>query len=396
MSELDFGGCEADIRLQVRNLDTGDIVYLDSDQAINLDRLSHIGASVKTPSPIPEVENSAPISANPAVSPAVNPATNPTTNPAANPQANSAETKESAFYSQKQQCQVDQGAGLNHGTFLVSEEKIPNLLVKWLSTLWFAPGKVTEKVMVSDVKRYYLPYYLYYVTTQSQYSANVCIIREDIINNQRVRNESWIQSKGVLKTLYKEIMLLGCDGAEDRSYAKTFRKDDWDLNRINYDDPLPSYLKTVAKDDSATKTLKLWASKVGKTFEAESAKLRPTPDQLLPIRGSAPVFSVYEKAKIRPSEKNAAAESLITKHKAERVKDLVLVLDYSDKVERVLHMPVYICTYVYSGKTYHFWVNGHTEKIVGERPFGAGKIGEMSAKGVKAVGAMITHSDKMM
>jgi len=368
-------------RILIKNLDTGEMISFDDIPAPKIDKESFQSANLN-------------FGDNPSVS---KPSSSNNSNNSNNSnQIFSPASADSAFHAPENRCQVDKGTGLNFGTFLVSEEKIAGLLVNWLSTLWFAPGKVTEKVSVSDVKKYYIPYYLFYATTHSQYSASVCTVREDIINNQRVRNETWIQSKGVLKTLYKEIILLGASDPIDRSYAKEYEKGDWDLSRINYEDSLPGYIKALANDASTKQVLKSWVSKLEKSFEGSDARVRPSEDQLLPYRESDVVFAKYEKSQIRQKEKAAATEALLTRHKAERVKDLILLLDYSDKLERKLYLPVYICTFIYNAKTYKFWVNGHSEKVVGERPYGAGKIGELSSKGVKLVGAMITNSDKVV
>jgi len=179
---------------------------------------------------------------------------------------------------------------------------------------------------------------------------------------------------------------------------KAFDKTDWKLEKIIYNDPFPTTLVPVQMGDISTTTstsgsfLKSIASKVEMTFGSlEPSRKEPPPNEtdLLPACTSFEIWSKYEKNKIRPHEKELANRNILVQNKAEKLSDLALDVKYSERSERKVYLPVYEGYYVYNSATYKFYVNGHSEKVFGERPWGAGKVGEYSSHSVKAVGTII-------
>ncbi len=55
-------------------------------------------------------------------------------------------------------------------------------------------------------------------------------------------------------------------------------------------------------------------------------------------------------------------------------RDLEVETRYTDQTYKHLLLPLWICSYLYKQKTYHFLINGQTGKIYGKKPVSAGKV----------------------
>jgi len=293
---------------------------------------------------------------------------------------------------------------INFAPFLVSEERVTGILKAWLSSLWFTPDKVGNSVTVSDVKRYYLPYWLIYALTSSPYSALVCTIQEEIFNNTKQVKEEWKTAKGVQKSCYPDILLNAAVDSEDKSLASSFEKSSWKLNRIIYGEPLPQELSTPTEQQKVptinaakkgglfqmvTETIE---KTIEKTLEETGIKDIPAPplsNQLLPHVPQHGIWAQYESKVIAKQEKSLASNKLLLEYKAERLKDMNVNIEYAQLVKRLVYLPIYRCLYVYEGKSYKFVVNGHSEEVIGDRPYGMGKIGSWGESSLKKISKVV-------
>ena len=56
------------------------------------------------------------------------------------------------------------------------------------------------------------------------------------------------------------------------------------------------------------------------------------------------------------------------KHNADKVRDLDMKIDYQDKKFNYILLPIYIASFKYNNKTFNFYINGYSGKIVGNYP----------------------------
>ena len=56
---------------------------------------------------------------------------------------------------------------------------------------------------------------------------------------------------------------------------------------------------------------------------------------------------------------------------------------------KLMLLPVWICVYLYGGKTYQVLVNAHTAEVVGERPYSKVKIALAVIAGLIVVAAIV-------
>lgn len=47
---------------------------------------------------------------------------------------------------------------------------------------------------------------------------------------------------------------------------------------------------------------------------------------------------------------------------------------YSNQTYKHILLPIWMCTYAYKNKTYHFLINGQTGKIYGKKPLSSSKV----------------------
>eukprot|EP01103_Thecamoeba_quadrilineata_P007956 TRINITY_DN17767_c0_g1_i1.p1 TRINITY_DN17767_c0_g1~~TRINITY_DN17767_c0_g1_i1.p1 ORF type:complete len:392 (+),score=92.63 TRINITY_DN17767_c0_g1_i1:24-1178(+) len=286
---------------------------------------------------------------------------------------------------------------LNYAPFLIGPEKIPGLLRKWLETLWFAPSDILDKVTVSKSEPYYLPYWIFYATTRTPFSAEMCIIKEEKMEDRRVQRETWIRATGLQRTAYRDILLLGASDSRDRQRAKAFDRSDWKLDRVIYQDPFPAHITNETKVEvSKGGLLKNLTNKLEKTLEengitgaGQLGKTTPRPDQLLACSDADSAWLPYEKKVVAVHEKEAASKQIFLQHKADRIKNLDVAVAYGEKLERKVHLPIFECSYVYETRSYKFVVNGHSGKISGDRPWGAGRIGEYSTSSLGLITKLV-------
>ncbi len=84
------------------------------------------------------------------------------------------------------------------------------------------------------------------------------------------------------------------------------------------------------------------------------------------------VHEGYSKAEgiMREFIENACADQC----RIDTYKDLDVTTSHSDQTYKHILLPIWLCTYVYKKKTYHFLVNGQTGKVHGKKPVSAGKV----------------------
>eukprot|EP01100_Stratorugosa_tubuloviscum_P002865 TRINITY_DN1678_c0_g1_i1.p1 TRINITY_DN1678_c0_g1~~TRINITY_DN1678_c0_g1_i1.p1 ORF type:complete len:296 (+),score=128.34 TRINITY_DN1678_c0_g1_i1:428-1315(+) len=287
------------------------------------------------------------------------------------------------------------------------QEKILAHLKKWLSSRWFAPGRVIEKITLSQVKKCYLPYWWFDVRTESTYTAKVCIINEEVDGaGQKKRIEVWNDVNGVQRDIYNAIILCAASDATDRNYSSTFKiLKDWNIKKTIWLDSAPPSFTSRQFGSEATKNengvssldkaifysnlmnmnAKKFCGSIAEKIENAIDKWgncevpeQPQVEQLLPSYDWNLIWQKQEKL-LRKFEKQSAIKSILLTHRGDRVKNFKMDLRYSEFVNRIFYVPIYDCTYLFDNKNYRVLVSGYSGKTNGERPYGAGKIGEWSA-----------------
>ncbi len=82
-------------------------------------------------------------------------------------------------------------------------------------------------------------------------------------------------------------------------------------------------------------------------------------------------------------------------HRADRTRNVQIQTDYADITYKYLLLPVWISSFRYNDKVYHFMVNGQTGKVSGNTPISWIKVAIVALAVIAVVAAvfLLTHSD---
>ena len=137
---------------------------------------------------------------------------------------------------------------LNYAPFLIKQNEVENYLLKWIESLWFAPGRYisshkissqlviryAEKVVVQHVSTVYVPYWLISCETRCPYTAKACHTSTEVVNGEALTKREWKEVEGVHNGIYNAILL--CAAVNSKRFG-VFKRDNWKLERIYYQDP---------------------------------------------------------------------------------------------------------------------------------------------------------------
>ncbi|WP_128546733.1 hypothetical protein [Larkinella soli] len=227
--------------------------------------------------------------------------------------------------------------------FRISKQKAQERFRHWVGDDWFAPSDLKAGAVLDNLHGMYIPFWTFDAQAYSTYEGEAGFYyyvpvqvrdangRSVTQQQQRVR---WEYRSGSHEAFYDDQLEMA---------SRKLSQQENDIREVNgYD------LKEVVDYDP--RILLGWEAEVYSIDLQESAR--------------------KAEAAIRLREESACAQNL----GGDTQRNLRVDTSLSGQTFKHLLLPLWICTYLYNGKTYRFLVNGQTGRIAGERPKSAWKI----------------------
>ncbi len=230
--------------------------------------------------------------------------------------------------------------------FVLTEDQARTAMIRWLGSLWFAPGTLLEYARKGRAMTgIYVPFWTFDADTRSDYSGErgeyyyetrTVMVRVDGRMQQRqeqVRHTRWYPASGQVARDFNDLLVMASTSLPPRLGNELTP---WDLNALEA--YAPEYLAG---------------------FQAEGYTVSLSDGNARAKDRMAAIIDQDVRHDIGGDEQRV--------HRVET--------DYSDETFRHVLLPVWMAAYKYNGKSFRFLVNGQTGEVQGERPWSIWKIG---------------------
>lgn len=214
--------------------------------------------------------------------------------------------------------------------FAVTAKEAAAKFTSWIKRKLFCPRAAKESAKPDAFKGVYLPYWTFDAHTDSEYIAEYGIDRRIKEKDQERVVTDWYPAKG------------------------RYRED--------IDDEL--VMASARYDEDLMKDVEPFNTAANKTYKPEYIA------GFIAERYSIGLKEAWEKAKRCIAGKIEAniEEKIREEHRADHVSLKKVNTDYSSVTYKYLLLPVWLSTYKYKGKIYHFMVNGQSGRAGGQVP----------------------------
>ncbi len=221
--------------------------------------------------------------------------------------------------------------------FNLDNSKVSEILVDWIDGLWWTPNNL-RKAAISPLglKGVYVPYWTFDTSTYSRYTGergeNYEISTGNGNNETTETKTRWFSTSGNVSVRFDDIMSPASENIDLNSLTKL---EPWDTN----------YLIKVNDQYLSGFVTEKYKIKLKEAFQT--------------VKKDIDKEIKYKISRDIGGDKNRI-DSVNT--------------EYKDIYFKHILLPVYVSSYQYNNKTYHFYVNGRNGKLVGNRPYSTVKI----------------------
>ncbi len=252
-----------------------------------------------------------------------------------------------AFCGSSQISGLDESAGMAPEgliPFKITKTEAVENFTKWIKKRFFAPGALKNTYRKQSVSGAYIPFWSYSADSNSRYMA------------EAGRNYYVTERRPTRK-----------DGKTEMTEQKV-KKTEW--RRVS-----GSYRKSF-RDVLVDASRKLKSSIMNRVMPYNLGDLVPyAPGFLagfLAEKYSTNLADGWTEAQNRMDRE---LERAVKKHiNADEIRGLSLSTSYNNRRYKYVLLPLWLSSYTYKGKIYHFMVNGQTGKVSGDAPVSPGKI----------------------
>lgn len=224
--------------------------------------------------------------------------------------------------------------------FMISRKEGEAAFRKWIKRGLFHPSKLKSMAAVENLHGVYIPFWTYDAQTESDWSGDAGTYYYETKNvrvngklqQKQVRKTRWRRRSGHLSHFFDDILVAASHGIEQKS-----------VERI-----LPYQLEDVVNFDPRLM--------IG--WEAEVYQMEV--DQ-----GFSIADSIIDSKLRRMCSQELGGDTQRNLH--------VSTQKFNHTFKHII-LPLWICSYIYQDKIYHFTINGQTGKVYGKKPISYFKI----------------------
>ena len=228
--------------------------------------------------------------------------------------------------------------------FVVTKEQADKEFKDWAGSRWFAPNALKKVVRTDSMVGCYLPHWGFDDKTTTDYTGR--------------RGEHYWETESYTVTVNGQMETRTRQVQRTRWYPASGR-----VARDFVDVLAPA---VTSPDVAMLEKLGPWETKAATSYESEFLAGFDTPRYTVTAEDG---FAAARRQMAEQIEEDCRADI----GGDEQQVSTMHTLD-ADVLFRLLLMPLWMATYLVSGKTYHVYVNANTGEVVGERPYSAVKI----------------------
>lgn len=242
--------------------------------------------------------------------------------------------------------------------FRLDAKRAAELFKNWIGKKFFCPKLAKESAEPKAFKGLYVPFWTFDTNTHSRYSGEYGIDRR----------------------------------VEDKD-GKTHTETDWFRTRGEYHHRIDDMLVCASQKQEGGMIAGL------EPFHtAEAVEYRPEyVAGFIAEKYTVKMKAAWEKAKQKIASllRGEVDGKIRAEHRADRTRNVQIQTDYADITYKYLLLPVWISSFRYNDKVYHFMVNGQTGKVSGNTPISWIKVAIVALAVIAVVAAvfLLTHSD---
>ncbi|MCL2846231.1 MAG: hypothetical protein FWE38_00910 [Firmicutes bacterium] len=235
--------------------------------------------------------------------------------------------------------------------FQITEQSAVERFRKWLKSRWFTPNAFKRYDIREQMSKLYTPCWSFSARTENQYQGTVGrTITTSHSRNGRVQTQTriqWFRVRGQINHNYTDYFIQSGDRIASRNFnaLKPF-----DLRQV----------KVYRQEFLSGIIAEHYTKNLEQCFNE---------------------FSNFVKRDMRTR--------IMRKHGADHVQHLDIRTRFHDRRFNYILLPVYINNYRYKEKTYNFFINGATGKVVGRYPRSRVKIALLVLGGLAVLGLAI-------
>jgi DNA-directed RNA polymerase subunit RPC12/RpoP len=225
--------------------------------------------------------------------------------------------------------------------FAIDKQQSASIFKSWLGRGWWAPRDLSQFARQDALHGTYLPFWTYDAQTYSEWSGYggryyyETIEEEDANGNKTTRQEQrteWIYQTGTYENFFDDILIGGTK----------------ELDQSEYESVFPYQLEKLVNFDARYLS----------GFQADVYDIT--------------VNDGYSRAEAMMN--SAIYEACVDQCRIDTHRNVEVTTSYSNQSYKHILLPLWLCSYFYKSKRYHFLINGQTGKIYGKKPVSAGKI----------------------
>ncbi|MBK7407671.1 MAG: hypothetical protein IPJ40_06065 [Saprospirales bacterium] len=224
--------------------------------------------------------------------------------------------------------------------FYVSRDEAETLFSDWIKKGWFHPNKLKKLAALEDLHGIYIPCWTFDAQTESDwqgeagyyYTETVRVRVNGQMQTQQVQKVRWQWRSGHLSHFFDDILVVASTGLKQREleWVLPFRLEE----TVNFDPRLMLGWES-----------EIYGIEIDKGYQIGEGIMENKIRQMCSAQLGG------------DTQRNLAVSSQI----------------FSQTFKHVV-LPIWICSYQYQGKVFHFTINGQTGKVNGEKPLSWIKI----------------------
>jgi hypothetical protein len=239
--------------------------------------------------------------------------------------------------------------------FKVDKKQAVESFMKWLGTLWFAPGDLRKYATTDKLNGIYIPYWTYDTKTETGYSGERGVDRYETEYYTAVENGQTVQKSRTVTVT-------------DWYAASGDIRDDFDDILVNASNSLPrEYVEALEPWD--LESLAPFNENYLAGFRSESYQI-----------GLKDGFEMA-KDKMQSTIDNSIRQDIGGDHQRIHSKNT----NYNNITFKHTLLPLWISSYKYRDKSFRFLINARTGETKGDRPYSKGKIAGAILTGILAL-----------
>ena len=224
--------------------------------------------------------------------------------------------------------------------FYISRDEATRLFLKWIKKGWFHPNKLKKLTEPEHLHGIYIPFWTFDARTESDWSGEAghyyYETRQVRVNGQvqtqRIRKTRWTRRSGHITHFFDDVLVVASGGMTTAEVNEVF----------------PYRLEEVVNFDP--RLLLGWESEIYQieVDEGYHQAAQIMDDRLRQMCSAQLGGDTQRNLRVQSSKRQQTFKHLI--------------------------LPLWICSYVYQNKQYHFTINGQTGRVAGKKPLSWVKI----------------------